>query len=91
MTFLEALRAARTRIESGRSQHICYALGAVVSDPRELNAFKKRVESQLHPQTSYGGWLQVNHPEAYNKMDYLDIRAGRLAWIDHMIAQEEAT
>lgn len=88
MTFLQALKKVRPLIEGGRYPYICWAfemLGAAEHRPR--------ITAQLGRYVSYESWMFHHHPEDHERMRTIGRTAfaqGRLAWIDHMIAQEEA-
>ena len=91
MTFAEALRAARPLIKSGRKSAICYALAHVCPEIDSAQ-FQRRIIDQLYPCIYYESWVFNNHPDTYEMMNGIRgaFRAGRLAWIDDMIAKEEA-
>lgn len=88
----EILKAARERIKSRRDSLICFALsdcGEGTHSQRER--LKGWVRVQLGSFSLYSAWVRAHHfvkwGEMYKHPDAF--RAGRLAWLDWMIAECE--
>lgn len=90
MTFVEALRLARPLIESGKERFICDALSTVVPSAYGAAAHRDRIRRYLDGCINYEQWLYIHHYEIYSMMIHRHFRAGRLQWIDYMIAEGEA-
>lgn len=94
----EVLKGARLRIACGEADFVCYAIDT--DEPMQKARLEDWVCSMLtNNHISYSGWLMKNHFKFYLKNVYpngnhVDVcRAGRLAWLDWMIAyceKEEA-
>jgi len=63
-------------------------------NPNVARRLKGHVMSQLDRCVSYGSWVCVNHPKLFEAANIQGAevcrvreREGRLAWIDHMIAE----
>lgn len=88
MKLSNRFRAAKELVRDNRS--ICDAL-----DFSECDADGKAryiIAERLQPSTTYGHWLQVNHPEAHKRY-YRNSEAfvqARLQWLDALIAEFEA-
>jgi hypothetical protein len=83
MTFLKALEKVRPLIADGSRRYICFALSQA-----GYSKYRGRIQKQLGPHIIYERWLWHEYPETHSSMDREDFRAGRLQWIDYMIAQE---
>lgn len=94
------LKHVRKLIENGDYYYyICYAIDHLEHmgkiNPSVARRLKGHVMSQLDGCTSYDSWIRVHHGRlfvvAHNALGTLGLEAkfreGRLAWIDHMIAE----
>jgi hypothetical protein len=80
------LRAARKRIERKKNDHICYAIDKVkIGTVEQKTKLLRWIMSMLAPHFHYGKWLLATGHEN----DKESSRAGRLAWLDWMIAECE--
>lgn len=90
------LRAARSRIERGVDQYLCFAIGNCrIGTVNQKLALKMWVRMMLKGSSYYEGWLQLNHYNIWKKRqwDTKWKKQARLAWLDWMIAyceKEEA-
>ena len=82
-----ALRKARPLIEYGDRRHICNALVDV-----RRGRFRSLIMRRLKGYGTYEVWLASKFPDVFDAMCDIPgaFQQGRLQWIDHMIAQEEA-
>lgn len=93
------LAAVRERIESGHNGFICHALADLRLQKRikevDRDRLRDHVRNMIHPYYAYGDWVEKNFPrtvqDSWARGTYFsDARAGRLAWLDHMIAEFKA-
>jgi hypothetical protein len=87
----EMLKKAKELINSHDERYICNALDAIeyseiTNDYIVASTIKDWIKIQLDGHQSYEFWLEANHPEVYQGF-YHDYSAGRLAWMDWMIAE----
>lgn len=91
MTFVEALRAVRPKIEDGTYLYICTAIYHECPGAYRMQ-HTQRVMDMLDGAGTYEAWVGKHRPRAFHKMYRTPgaFRQGRLQWIDDMIAKEEA-
>ena len=91
MTFVEALRAVRPKIEDGTYLFICVAIHNECPAACRRQHIQ-RVMDMLKGAETYQDWMNRKHRHIYDKMGQTPgaFRQGRLQWIDDMIKKEEA-
>ena len=95
----QILRRAKTRIVSGRSTYVCYAI-ACASDAtpeaiRKAEALRTRVMASIYPHANAAKWLHLcikpkQRYEAWSDANEEALREWRTRWLDALIAEYEA-
>ena len=87
----EVLKAARKRVEDGRSTYICFALEDTLLDEAAIWRATSRILHLLHPYSSLEGWLQgKKHARHAWVGGGKKLKQTRLNWIDDLIKYFEA-
>lgn len=91
MTFAEALRAARPKIEDGTYIFICTAIYHTCPEAYRAQHMQ-RVMRMLKGTITYQDWCEKHRPKIFDVMHRTPgaFRQGRLQWIDDMIKMGEA-
>lgn len=93
----EILKAAKRLIKVEYTSYICFAIKSVHDATiRDRDRLRNRIMRDIHPYTSYSEWLIREKPGFASKKRLgwytfeREFKLGRLAWLDHLIAEYEA-
>lgn len=95
----QILRRAKTRIVSGRSTYVCYAItgagGATEECIRKAEALRTRVMASIYPHANAATWLHLRIKPEQNYAAWADaneeaLREWRIRWLDALIKEYEA-
>lgn len=88
----DILRAARVRIAEKKNDYLCLAISDIKrGTPAQRHALVNWIRILLKGYPSYWTWVRNENPQRFKEMLKVrgSFRAGRLAWIDWMIAECE--
>lgn len=86
----EAFRRAKATLELQDIVFICYALSSQHTDAAQRA--REIVMKRLHPQDSYGAWLEAHDPEVLKAYcaSKTAFKEARLNWLDALIEEFSA-
>lgn len=86
----DAFRRAKATLELQDVRFICYALNGQYTDAAQMA--REIVMERLHPQDSYGAWLEAHDPEVMKAYcaSKTAFKEARLYWLDALIKEFSA-